>query len=134
MQALEAASSRIGGRLLSGLSLPARVVIDFDPWAISLDMTARQVSLTVLQAQCDTKAMPRDADKLLSPGDACRIQLDGGDRPLPLLAARLESVAPEATAPGTLALRFKWLLDHHTESQLRKFLDALDHEKGGSLS
>jgi hypothetical protein len=134
LQALETASRKMAGPMLAGLCLPARVLIDFDPWAISMDISIRQLSLTAIHAHCSTVTMPRDADKLLSPGDACRIQFDSNGLPVPLLPARIESVSAEASAPGTLALRLKWLLDYHAESQLRKFLEALTNEKSGSLA
>jgi hypothetical protein len=134
LQALESASRIVVGPLLDNLSMPARVMIDFDPWVLCLDMTAKKLSMTGLYALCHTGSMPRDAGKLLTPGDSCRIMFDSGEIPLPLIHARIETVAPEASAPDGVALRFKWLFDHSTESQFRKFLEALTNEKGRSLS
>ncbi|MEY4631258.1 MAG: hypothetical protein RIQ81_1378 [Pseudomonadota bacterium] len=134
LKALAEAASEERGPGCDDVQLPARIVIDFDPWALSIDMVATRISPTVLRAQCNLAPLPPETERLLSVGDIYRIQLDGVDLPLPLLPAKLEQIVPPPDGSGNMMLRLKWMLDHHGENQLRKFLKALNDEKGGSLS
>ena len=92
------------------------------------------MSPTALRVQCNLGPLPPETEKLLSVGDIYRIQLDGVDLPLPFLPAKLEQIVPPREGSAIMDLRLKWMLDHHSENQLRKFLKALNDEKGGSLS
>mgnify|MGYP006275339961 CR=1 FL=1 len=109
--------------------IPARLIVDFDPWALSLDMVATSVSLTGLRAEIDLSRLPGDTEQLLAPGDLYRVhfKLDAADvdsaAVLPLMNARLEQ---KDAAAGPLQLRFKWLLDVAVEREFQKFMREIN--------
>ena len=119
--------------------IPARLIVDFDPWALSLDIVATSVSLAGMRAEIDLSRLPGDAQQLLAPGDLYRIHFKPDDAPLarrgaatidgpavlPLMTARLEQKEVPAGA-GPLQLRFKWLLDLAVEREFQKFLQDLN--------
>lgn len=110
--------------------VPARLIVDFDPWAISLDMVATSISLSGLRTEIDLSRLPRDSGQLLAPGDLYRIQFQTDSASvaapvvLPLMSARLEQQDANH-GPGSLQLRFKWLLDAAVEREFQKFLQGL---------
>jgi len=127
LQGLANATRAQFGASVSQVHLPARLIVDFDPWALSLDITATSISAGSLRAEIDLSKLPHDTGSLLSPGDLCRIQFHTdrlpGNTPfvLPLVAARLENKDTNGTT-----LRFKLLLDQATEREFQNFLRHMD--------
>ncbi len=128
LQGLAAATRAQFGTSVSQVHLPARLIVDFDPWALSLDITATAISAGSLRAEIDLSKLPHDTGSLLSPGDLYRIQFHTGGLPgnasfvLPLIAARLENKDINGTT-----LRFKLLLDQATEREFQNFLRHMDN-------
>ncbi len=121
LQGLSAATRAQLGTSVKDLRIPARLIVDFDPWALSLDITATAISQGSLHALIDLSKLPTDTCRLLSPGDLYRIQFQTkGTSPfvLPLLTARLDHIDDSN-------LRFKWLLNSVTEREFQKFLHQI---------
>jgi hypothetical protein len=127
LQGLTAATRSQFGASISQARVPARLIVDFDPWALSLDITATAISAGSLRAEIDLSRLPHDTGSLLSPGDLYRIQFHTESLPgpapfvLPLIAARLENKDINGTT-----LRFKLLLDQATEREFQNFLRHMD--------
>ena len=127
LQSLASATRAQFGANVSQVRVPARLIVDFDPWALSLDITATAISAGSIRAEIDLSNLPADAGNLLSPGDLYRIQFHTNNFPgnpqfvLPLLTARLENKDTKGAG-----LRFKLLLDQTTEREFQKFLRLMD--------
>lgn len=137
LRSLAETSRKRLGPGLKQMRLPARLLVDADPWTISLHIEITEISTMAVHAKLRLSDYPADMEQILIPGDLFRLQLNPDLVPdpdqgiLPLLPARLENkITDESGARNEpekmlTELRLKWLLGGSTERSLIEYLSGL---------